>query len=846
MYEIKNEIHSPERSLLSTSNSEKSELEDKIDGLQLQLMRLEEAMRKTNQTNGNQVKDFQHTNIDRSQGSEDSFFEEPFVTLLAKVEDENIDLYNGHSSMYNCRPYKRRNFGLFSWKSLLLIDPCLNLVWEFANKKTPNPDTSKANTNELKDLLNSNTEQFKESIKVKGKEPLLQNVDSIKARMNAKANRLGLSVSDKHLETKLELLSKVELVLPNRTATWMFIDKFFTEFYPFFPFLDEEDFTSNIVRLIGDKNLPSETPISIEIAQKNDFAYLGILLIVVRLGYLTLFTPFHNGDGAKKNELNSDSSNPIAQQKEYLMNNPATIEIFDVAQDCLKQFELFGTINLTIFQLALYTKIYKTYSPEYGEGPDHGDSQVFSGVLFQLAYSLGLHRDPDNIPFDSTEKETNLGRKIWYGLLMMDLEQSLENGDPLNSNKFSFDTKLPYKKPGNSNLIDEKREEMVIECFQFLRSSYFPIVELLEGVLSLQSQKTISIICKQINYIKREVFGQKGLLETFNNTSKRSNKNELIINTFKNKIELQASYFFCSLYFYLFNALERKGNHKFAFYYLIRLFDKLLLVIVPFYCAFANNKVDLEPSIDFVLMPGIEQMIHKALLCLLSVLIRVKIMIINRKLTNDHTMKMVGDKQYQDNFNKLVKLYGLMISFSKTLLLLMSRYSNRYYYSWIISRLNRYFMSIVESDNFELSVYSQPMHFEVFNRNEYIDQLIEILEKSQDEMEAGTKYNAADISPTDNLNLLSFQDSLTGSSDGFFETDSSLGVEPPEYLFGSAQEIDSLWLHLRSMRDKQNPDPNNIDQMLRGQYANSPSTVVNGDDFVNSYVVDEIFKDVSF
>lgn len=36
------------------------------------------------------------------------------------------------------------------------------------------------------------------------------------------------------------------------------------------------------------------------------------------------------------------------------------------------------------------------YAPEDGDGADGGDAQVLTAMLIQMAYSLGLNREPDN------------------------------------------------------------------------------------------------------------------------------------------------------------------------------------------------------------------------------------------------------------------------------------------------------------------------------------------------------------------------------------------------------------------------------------------------------------------
>lgn len=865
-------------------NEDVNNLESKIADLQLQLTNLAKAFRLPDHDSSsmkpNESNSLDHLDSLNSKDPDDSFFDEPFVALLAKVEDENIDLFEGYSSLYSYHPFKKRNFGLFSWKSLLLIDPSLKLVWDFVHKKSRSQvskidDKTNKNdaNNNFTNLLDNEVNDFKETInEATNKKP--QNLDDVMNRVSYKAKVLGLTSLDKNIGAELELLSKIELVLPVKRATWCYIDKFFLKLYPFFPFLDVTDFKENIVRLIGTGEIDPGRTISIVIENKIDFAYLGILLIIVRLGYLTLFTAFDNNI---ETYLNSNDQSPHVMETKYLLDNPATIEVFEVAKECLDQFQLIGTINLTIFQLALYTKVYKTYSPEYGEGPDDGESQVFSAILFQLAYSLGLNRDPDKLPFAGDERENNLGRKIWYGLLMIDLDQSLESGDPLNANKFSFDTKLPYHKLGNSNLKDDKRDKMVQDCFQFLRSTYYPVVELLNSVLSFKSQSTISKICKQINFIKKEILGSNGLLNIFRDKS--STENEQIVNTFRYKLELQTSYFFCSLYFYLYNVLERKGNQKFAFYYLIRLFDKLLVVVFPFCVAFSKNRERLDARIDFVLMPGVELMIHKALLYLLSLIIRIKITIVNRKMTFNHSQKLAENQEYHENFVKLNRLQDLMTSLAQILLNTISRYSNRYYYSWVISRLQKYLLCIVESNSFEQTIYSRQMDFPLLNKNQYLDELIDIIEKSN-MLFTSTDTELADDKKSDSYNSEVLNRSIfSPSEDLSSELNENVNLEytsnsiprlshipivPEDRInhldfpdnngvpllyenIDNSQDIDSLWLRLMSIKGKNNSEIENFDQLLSEQIENlnSFNQGMEGNDYVNSFIVDEIFKDLS-
>ena len=61
----------------------------------------------------------------------------------------------------------------------------------------------------------------------------------------------------------------------------------------------------------------------------------------------------------------------------------------------------------------LYMRIYRNCAPEESDGIDGGDSQVATALLVQMAYSLGLNREPDKFDVCNDEKVNHLGRKMW-------------------------------------------------------------------------------------------------------------------------------------------------------------------------------------------------------------------------------------------------------------------------------------------------------------------------------------------------------------------------------------------------------------------------------------------------
>lgn len=926
------------------SGLEDESLEVELTSMRQKLANLERTFQINHKVQETVTEEAGPSNLYDLKYADSSFYDAEFLQLLTKLHDTELNVYRDNSFVVDNEPIRRRIINPFSCKSWVYVDPCLTMLKCDLHDKIDlaslipvnGGDNQSGVSRKLIDIpcdtvsrLNSYIEAslpgFKEYSGCKPKSTPVES-ESVKSKVLHKAKGLGLSSLDKTIESKLELITKIEMVLPSKSVIWRYIGKFFFRAYYLFPFLDEEDFKKTMTRLIGPEiHNDDDEKVSLELESKLDFAHLGILLIITRLGYLSLFTCI---DDTNVEYLNSNSPDFKTQILKYLLNNPISVEVFHVAKECLKEFELFGIVNITIMQLALYVRLYQVYCPEYGDGPEDSDAQVFNGILFQLAYSLGLNRDPDYLITCNNEKLNNLGRKIWYGLLTLDMTQCLENGDPLDTKKYSFDTKLPYYKVGNSNLLDVQKEQQVLDCFSFFKDSYLPITQLLNNLLDVNGTVKISTLCKQINFIKDKVFNNSDLMKNLFNLGKTSGSHEQIANTLKYKMQLHVGCFFCSLYFYLYNILEKQGNYEFAFYYLIRVFDKILIHYVPIFCCIAEKNGGLFPIIRFALIPGIERMIYKLLLLIMTLIMRIKITIINIELYDNKVPNK--DDETPQNYSKLVDLQDILIEIHELLLKTIYRYANRYYYSWIISRLNTFLIQLVKSDHFKEQIYKSRKEFKIFTNNDYIDQLMAIALKSkeifknggifkedkntnpttkpqskdssqtmgqqesqfmdqtipvmtqeQSKAETDNKYNPTDgniknsyeneaydgfqldpmnilqdIKISDNMETeelpkvipesTSGLESVTGSMSGQTSINGNNNQED-QFFFENPQELDSLWLHLRSIGDKSTNEFNNFDLDTCMNDATRPSTtsMENGEDVVNPLVLDEVFKLIS-
>lgn len=662
-------------------------------------------------------------------------FDNDFNQLMTLVgdDDDKFSIFDCEPPIADHQPVITRQFGILAWKASFNRDPCLRLLLRCL-KGSPKKDQlfkvksahDKYNFTKFKSRFDSNIEPIKENEVVENE---CRSNSVPPERLPTKRlmkPQVDLKFGGSPNYDKLSLLRIIEDSLPNEIIIWNHVDKFFDKFYGYIPIIDEVEFRNHISRFIN-RPIPesndylnlSKDKIKLSLSTKLDFTHLGILIIILRLGYLSLLPTIN---------ANPKYFDQLGDVDKMLYNNPIDMDIVSISHECLNQFDLFGSVNLPILQLAMIIRFYQVYSPENGDGPDHGDAQTLNTILFQMAYSLGLNRDPSMIETMKNEKFNNLARKIWYCLLLLDLNHSLEYGDPLNANKFTFDTKLPYYTDENSNLINSNREMFIIDCFQILKVLYEPVTQFINEIIDVNGKINSVQFCKKIHYLKYKVFSLNSVLNNKNNSFVANIVSKNIKHIYKTKIELQFGHFICSLFFSLFNHFEAQKQYDLAFYYLHRFLEKILLIMFPVYLELFSLH-GLESSIDFVLIPGIETMLHKGLMFILSLLIRIKITVINYYSNPNHSNLLKNDESYSKRFKNLSKLFYYLDEVANNFISIAHALSKNYYYGWLIARINQAFLDSLKSKSFRTDIYLERMDFPLMDDNFKVQQLVGILEQ---------------------------------------------------------------------------------------------------------------------
>ncbi|KAK6202356.1 uncharacterized protein RJT21DRAFT_134414 [Scheffersomyces amazonensis] len=537
------------------------------------------------------------------------------------------------------------------------------------------------------------------SVKLEGKRSE-EDVKIFRDGLAAKAKSLGISFFEGGFSEEMALAEKIQLVLPKQKAIWLLYRRYFTHLYTAIPLIDEVVFKEKVQKLIGYENTHNdETRVQVKVNKKLDFATLGMLLLVIRLSYLTLFTNVASINEAK---LQTNDPSPRAQEIKYLLNNPVNLDCIDIAQTCLNQFNLTRPINMEIMQLALYTRIYHCYAPEDGDGSDGGDALVFNAMLVQMAISLGLNRDPDNFPDQcNDEKMNNLGRKMWYMILVFDVNNAMAVGTPLSIDINSFDTKLPYYVPGNENVIDVELEKQTVANISKFGNVFDALADMMKMITNVRGKVKLTELTEKLDFMENKfVLESENLTEIFFNNESLS-RSEISSQTVKMKVHFTSNFFMVSIFFHIFNYYERKGNSDLAFFYLKKIFVITIHDLMPFYFEFLDrSEVIFKNSTDLTITPSFESVTHKSCIVLMSIAVRLRLAIHELESHYEHSSKLAKDIKYKIHFDCLKRVCSLIEKCTNVFRESIARLSHRYYYAWRITKAHNFLSTLLASNDF--------------------------------------------------------------------------------------------------------------------------------------------------
>ena len=792
--------------------------------------------------------------------------------------EETINFYEGYTPVIIKSSSRRMNFGPFAWISIVSKDIALRLLWKYAKERkvldfgaqkalnwklekvneekgcVEKDHTGKINQSDVESRNSQESELEKEFLEKTmdrdgyndirlynnilddeenqgDKEKRFKDEKQRKINMNKNAISLGLTVFEGQIDQELKLIDKIKVVLPKQRVIWILINKFFLLVYPFLPFIDESYFKSEMSRILGPEDHNDSKISELNIEKRLDLANIGILLIIIRFTYLSLFS---NRNGVNENNLKTNDPSSKAQELKYLLSNPINIDVIHMAQLCLDQFELLRKTNLVVLQCALIMRLYHMFSPEDGDGADGGDSQIYSGMLIQMAYSMGLNREPDNFPEAcNDEKVNNIGRKIWLFLALGDFNQAYSYGNPLCIDDKYVDTKLPYYKPGNENILDIELEKNVVSTFAYFSKFYEKLKTILDLTLSVKDSIKMEKLTRLMSDFEKFTHLHYGTLNQFFIPFKDDKFRYPFIKIMKCKNYINLTSFNMIVFYHFFLHYEKRKQSNLSFFYLKKIYTVMLDEFVEgIFQLVEDNNVNFGEGADLIMNPSLEQIIHKSSQVNFAICIRLKLQLNKMSTCVDHDLKMNNDYGYQEKHLKLSKLVKYIQKLIDTFMTAMTNLSKRYYYAWKVTKAYRFLLEFSGFDEFvakECDLYITEFSVgQVDELSRMCEASLRRLHKSrmskrdtntdeqQNELQNKQLKNDIQVQGMNNneeesIDNVQIKPSIPLAPGMSVESLNSLNFEELEFI--NNNEIDRLWMQMVSMKNEANSNPGTNDEL---------------------------------
>lgn len=457
----------------------------------------------------------------------------------------------------------------------------------------------------------------------------------------AKSKALPLSLMNVNEPlSERRLVLNIEAVLPPPRVITVLMNRYFTQLYGLLPFVDIPQFKADIIRI-----LDLEQSQHLQITEKYDIAKLGMLLIILRLAYVSYLSVNSRVNNNLINLLDNEDA-------KLVIKHPVEFGVINMAQECVTRFNPLTSTSLEVLQLGVFMRSYMVLGPEYGMATGTSESQSFNSMLQRLCITMGFNK-----------QARGLGRNIWVHLgvdgfyvlghsamgppdkpIIGDKESKILS---LLSQLHSTSTKLngmtaPLQKPFN---INEFRNTLA-EAYQTIYTHYLhhrketqnhpEIVDILRNSYMVDITNVSSFCHFFIHYTNLNQFGKAQSLL-------------LHINT------------------WVYKGIVKSLN---TFFY--------------------NNFDNSGDSLSFILLPYVVILIQRILLMNVMLLTRVRILLENQDIDS------VPHLRYQ-----LSRYYILLVLSSRLLLQCTSNVIEHNYFAWRMHLFQRHFLNqILSPDNF--------------------------------------------------------------------------------------------------------------------------------------------------
>lgn len=226
----------------------------------------------------------------------------------------------------------------------------------------------------------------------------------------------------KFMDSKL-FVQEIERILPPCDVIQFHIEHFMKLIYPFIPILDEHIFRMNISRILVYPNLnevtANSTGVKVCIDSKTDGLRISILLLIIRLSYLSVYL-----------EIEMTDRNPSFPEQRIL-SYPIGPAIISLVQYALQNTNYLRKTSAETLQLLLLYRFYQVRSCEDGDGFMGSDGTVMTGLIVATSKAVGLDQHfNENIFSQGTPAQEK------YNLIPVNKLHKIEENGVLDQNKF--------------------------------------------------------------------------------------------------------------------------------------------------------------------------------------------------------------------------------------------------------------------------------------------------------------------------------------------------------------------------------------------------------------------------
>lgn len=712
-----------------------------------------------------------------------------------------------------------------SWEGLVRRDYWARVLFQYTlaqkHQRFPSSRSSPTMVSETDCTSNSNSLNDTPSTLVEAfckEQPFDSGIAcSLERKETTRSNPISIPVGVclTHVNAELTVIDQVLNAIPKKRVTWTLVNRYFQILYPFIPFLDEYHFRDTLFRILGPENYRDSQFTKLNVENSSDLAYLSILLVILRLSYLTLLS---NRPSINRARMENTDDSPKAKEIKYLISNPINVSIIDVAHLTFNQFQTNQKITLPLLQNALFLKAYHSIAPEDGEfGPNY---QVLHGTLVHMAFSLGLNHEPtmpsraENMNPEEVakiEREHHLRRKIWGHLRTNDFCESNKVGSPPAINILYYNTKFPFVKEGNENLFDVEMDRAITKMLSILEDFCIgPANQLLSISLNIRRGIKVAEYTKYLNHIELNSLKMVGRLPDYTQPLESKDRYYPYAKTTKCMISIYSRAFYMVVYFNLFSFYESKGNDTLGFFYLKKVFSITIGEMIPSLLPLAwDTETCLGEGSETVVNPAIIDSVYRANQVVIIILIRLQYYLYITNRSEEHQAQMDSNLKYKDHYTRKMTLVSLLKRCFQVFLATAKVLSNKSYSAWVTVKCHSFLLKVIEGDKLYMKTQSNVKLSEFTSTQ--IRELMSMCENGLKSLEKTIESHSKNTTLKDLLN--NNQDDTVSPPAGnynytYLDQEPTLGTSAgndmsdpfaniiTELEAVDTEEIDSIWLNM--------------------------------------------------